>query len=280
MFTVRDNNITSSGGCLKLGRAHQVKFLNNFCEGKVGFKYSHDAQIDIDGVPGFWNEAIEISGNKITPVANDPAQDAIRVNYARGTWIHHNFLANSHAGNGSRIYQITSNAIGTRISDNYEFPPGYAAGFIIHDLGQGTIYNRPASVRVMRSLPFTVTTGQVMALAWDKEEYDTDFLHDQDSTRLTAQVDGIYRVTGNVEFDKWQAGVRQIWIVKNGKTPPGYAHANTPGLASLETRLSVSDQIPMKAGDYLQLYVYQDSGVPLNVLGTNRTSFSMSLIPQ
>lgn len=82
--------------------------------------------------------------------------------------------------------------------------------------------------------------------------------------RLTVSKAGWYAVAGSVEFATMAGGLRHIWLrVGTGTDRFGYSnHAVASSIAP--HRLSASSVIYLAAGDYVRLFVYQDSGSALN----------------
>lgn len=103
------------------------------------------------------------------------------------------------------------------------------------------------------------------ALTWDTEDYDTLSAHSTSSntSRLVAPATGIYVFNVSVAFAS-QAGnsARYLSYYKNGTQLPGW---NGKDDAS-QIPISLSREIPLSAGDYLEAFVYQNSGSNVNIL--------------
>lgn len=118
------------------------------------------------------------------------------------------------------------------------------------------------------------------------ETYDTSTIHDNSTnpSRLTVPV-GVTRIKliAKVSFDNNATGNRAVLIYKNG----AYGFAGNP-----ETLVSASGGYPdalntlspaltVIAGDYFEVYAFQSSGAPLNVVGNatgDLTWFAMEII--
>ena len=115
----------------------------------------------------------------------------------------------------------------------------------------------------------TIANGTVTVLALPNETYDTASLHDPAAnTRLVAPVAGIYAITANV---KWRASgggsQRFVTLRKNGIL----SDLNTVQVAPVNSTLQftsevVSGQFALAAGDFVEVFVLQDSGAALNVV--------------
>jgi hypothetical protein len=82
-------------------------------------------------------------------------------------------------------------------------------------------------------------------------------------TRLTAPIGGIYVVTAAVEFAANATGNRQVHLYQNGSER---TRITVPSVgAGLATRVSHSDTFNMAAADYIECFVFQDSGGNLNI---------------
>tara|TARA_R110000868_G_scaffold296804_1_gene557170 strand:+ start:227 stop:1078 length:852 start_codon:yes stop_codon:yes gene_type:complete len=105
--------------------------------------------------------------------------------------------------------------------------------------------------------------------------YDTDGFHDPatNNSRITIPtgLGGYYLVYGQVNWDANATGRRLLYIRKNGTAiyfVEGFASS-----ASIYPTNTVSIIDNFAAGDYLELFVYQNSGGSLNVLGDPAATF-------
>ncbi len=132
-----------------------------------------------------------------------------------------------------------------------------AATKVILGLGQGA--------RVNRSTAQTLTTAVVDYVSFDTEEWDTDTIWEgvTNPTRFTCKTIGKYLVIGEVSFVSNVTGRRILAISLNRTTTPGGCEVATN---LLERHLmQVSTICNLAVNDYIELYVYQNSGGDLNL---------------
>ena len=131
--------------------------------------------------------------------------------------------------------------------------------------------------------------GLPTTLRFNDEMYDTASLHSTGSNnpRLTAPVDGIYVITGAVQwFDDGDGdGWRSLFISLNGKpaslgsTISAPAAAAVPVVNGADTHQVATTQARLSAGDFVELTVWQNSGESkLIKCCTNRPEFSMAWV--
>jgi len=117
-----------------------------------------------------------------------------------------------------------------------------------------------------------------VTLAFNAERYDTDTIHDNstNNSRLTATTAGIYLITASVEFDGSASGNRWLVVELNGTTKlAGHISRHSDGDT---TYMSISTIYSLSATDYVEVYVYQNSGGPLNIRSTGNLSPEFSMI--
>lgn len=108
------------------------------------------------------------------------------------------------------------------------------------------------SVRVYHSTTQSATGSTDNALAFDTESYDNASMHDTSSnnSRLTAPVDGVYLIVGNVEWTT-STGTYYLKIRVNGSTIiANHRHdgtANNPGEVQTIYALSATDYVELIA---------------------------------
>ena len=161
-------------------------------------------------------------------------------------------------------------------------------------------------VRVYNSSNITITNATWMTLTFDSERWDTNNLHDINSntSRLTAPNDGVYLIECMGRFDANTTGVRSTFLIvnANGNVNNGTTIACTgiPALATgaptsiqqdkdgpivmaspTKSPFMVSSIYQLTTGDYVECFVYQNSGVNLAVLPVNANSpeFMMVRMP-
>ncbi len=114
-----------------------------------------------------------------------------------------------------------------------------------------------------------ITNVTVTALTWDQEAVDTAGLHSvaSNTSRITPLEAGVYVVVANITWATGGAGTRQQQIRLNGATVTTIAgHVfNT----SVNAGGTVADILRFNGStDYVEVYVYQDSGGTTSVLNS------------
>jgi hypothetical protein len=109
-------------------------------------------------------------------------------------------------------------------------------------------------------------SGLWTALTFNSERYDTDNMHSLtvNTGRLTSRRAAKYFITGHVEWAVSANLDRTIGIRLNGATRIG--EHNTESFATYEVIQSVATIYDLGVGDYVELFVFQNSGAALNVL--------------
>lgn len=120
-------------------------------------------------------------------------------------------------------------------------------------------------------------------LNWTAESYDNNSMHNNaaDTGRLSCQSDGLYFVEFKCNFDVNTTGVRKIMMrLNSGASDVGGTHLGTwneDGIASNQTTVAGGRGVVMATGgtnDYVELFGYQDSGAPLDIISGAATSFA------
>lgn len=136
------------------------------------------------------------------------------------------------------------------------------------------------------------TTVEFDTERWDtgaNSSYANGFWDSGTPTRLTAPVSGNYIITGHVEFasgeiaDGSERGIR-IRHARSAAVTTIAWHSHPPvpaGQSSATTRMSIATAFWMRAGDYVILQVYQDSGgaLTINALEAYSPEFTISRVP-
>lgn len=98
---------------------------------------------------------------------------------------------------------------------------------------------------------------------WEAESYDTDSNFDLTGNRYNCPVAGYYQVSVAVSFASNPTGDRGVMIYKNGTV---YAMGSFVAASSSRgTTVTVSTDVSADVGDYIEIYVWQNSGVALNI---------------
>lgn len=108
----------------------------------------------------------------------------------------------------------------------------------------------------------SINSGDVTALTWDTEDFDTaGFWSAGSATRLTTTVGGFYLILGAAAWDTNTTGGRALDIRKNGTTTitSVFHAANNP---CRQTLSALNQCVP---GDYFEITAFQDSGAARTV---------------
>lgn len=104
-------------------------------------------------------------------------------------------------------------------------------------------------------------------ITFDAEAWDNNALHStvSNTSRMVAPVNGKYRVTATVAFAGNLTGYRAINFRVNGSATNRYgSDARTP--VNGATTVTTSAEIKLNAGDYVEVWAWQNSGAPLALL--------------
>ena len=137
------------------------------------------------------------------------------------------------------------------------------------------------AARAYKTSTQTIANVTWTAVTWDVEEFDTNGFIDLSShnTRITIPEDGYYVVGGTIGFDANNTGLRLLTIRINGDSTDRHAYhtANAYGASAYGIVLSSSTILQLSSGDYVEMFVYQDSGGNLDTQhvsnGDGRSAF-------
>lgn len=129
-----------------------------------------------------------------------------------------------------------------------------------------------------RAYAYKTADGALANTTWDAinlgaEAYDSQALHDNvtSNSRLTAPESGLYNITAHLTFATNSGGVRGLDIRKNANAVQtggtDLALVIIAGNGTTEARLIATVDVQLVAGDYCEVFAYQSSGAPLNVIG-------------
>ena len=170
------------------------------------------------------------------------------------------------AGNDARLSdsRTPSGTAGGGLTGTYPNPT-IAGGAV----GTANFSGSIPAVRVSRSAGELIPDNHFTALTFDTEDYDTADLHSTttDTSRLTAPVAGIYRVSALLNWNENPNGDRVVVLARNGffGSPP--VQNQQQGIPDRPVTAEVSTEIKLAAGDYVEWIVFQRSGGPLNTFG-------------
>jgi hypothetical protein len=141
----------------------------------------------------------------------------------------------------------------------------------------GTLWTqapRFTGARVRRDAALSINSGVNTAVEFDTVLFDQGDLFDTDnSTRLTARTGGWYAMGFNVAFAANGTGVRAAFIQTSTGALPVFSQI--PGTAGGLAILAGAGVWQLERGDYIELYLGQDSGGSLAI--TVASSWSPSL---
>jgi hypothetical protein len=112
--------------------------------------------------------------------------------------------------------------------------------------------------------------------SFDAEFYDPQSMHSPASpTKLSAPVSGIYLITAEITWDISAAGtVRAAWVISNSS---GFLQSDFRSpVTGNGTTNNLSIPFLLNAGEYVEIYVFQDSGGPLNTMSGTLTNFTLT----
>lgn len=134
-----------------------------------------------------------------------------------------------------------------------------------------------SSVHVINTVSIPNVTFQ--KVNFESKNYDYTNSLDLTNDRFTAPSSGLYRVSGYVNMAVG-TGIRAVTLYKNGS---GIATLNaTVGVSGsgFSGALPFAHEIELVAGDYLEIFAYQDSGGSSNIVGNFDINFSKIQSPQ
>lgn len=143
------------------------------------------------------------------------------------------------------------------------------------------IHGKPGA-RVYNGSAVTLTTNTETAIPLDSELWDSGGWHSTSSsnTRVTVDKPGMYLVSATLAYAGHATGYRDLQIRLNGGATP-IQKSSRPGVsASFATYVDTAFVYKLNAGDYLEMYAYQNSGGNLDVMsgGGYRPSLTVQLI--
>lgn len=130
------------------------------------------------------------------------------------------------------------------------------------------------TARIYNSGNLSINNATATALTFDSERWDTAALHSTavNTSRLTAPVAGRYQVSATVRFDANATGVRWVFFRLNGATDYASHLIQAVTTGGNPTDIAVSTLVNLAVNDYMECFVYQDSGGALNVAAAGNFS--------
>lgn len=137
----------------------------------------------------------------------------------------------------------------------------------------------PPKVRAYNSANISCNNAASTLLTLDSERFDTDTMHSTsvNTGRITFTTAGTYMVTGRAAFASGAGAYRELKLSLGAATT---LDLDTRGVAGggNYTTLIVSTLYAFTAGQYVELYAYQDSGGALNVVNVGNYSPEFSAV--
>lgn len=151
---------------------------------------------------------------------------------------------------------------------------GGTDGTIINNAEKTTIYDQiddatdHPGCNVENSAVQSISSGSFTALTFDTEDSDPNNMHSTavNTSRVTIATakDGVYLLVGFTSFAANAAGVRSGYFKKNGATILGPQVNYANGGAGDGVSVHCSFITALVATDYIEFFVYQNSGGNLN----------------
>lgn len=121
------------------------------------------------------------------------------------------------------------------------------------------------SARAFRTGAQSIPDTTVTKVEFNGITHDTNGAFDDVTNyRYTVPVSGFYAMYSMIYFSANGTGFRSIMLKKNGSTPFLANSGNSPSASSVDT-FTVSDVRYLLAGDYIEVFVQQNSGGALNI---------------
>lgn len=136
--------------------------------------------------------------------------------------------------------------------------------------------NRPHAVLRRITSNQLVSSSTNTPIFWNGEDLDTDGGHSNvtNPSRYTVATAGYYHLSAVVIWGTNGNGYRQIYVAKNGDTTSRYGMTYTfvRGVSGAQICMSTSVVLGLQAGDYIEVWGYQNSGGSLDVAVSNADS--------
>lgn len=123
----------------------------------------------------------------------------------------------------------------------------------------------PPACSVSNAAVTVASSVTLAALAADTEQYDNDSMHStvSSNSRITIQTAGRYEIGCVVKYSASASGNRSTVFKVNGTT--SYNVDLRTGTGTNTTAISGSRTLVLAAGDYVEVFMFQNSGGDLDV---------------
>ena len=118
------------------------------------------------------------------------------------------------------------------------------------------------AARVYNNADISIPSATYVTLTYNSEYYDVGGLHSTSSNtgRMTAPVAGKYLIISQIAWAANANGIRYQKIVKNGVSTNVLAETQLPVPGSNEQYVQIMTEVNLNAGDYVEVWVWQNSG--------------------
>lgn len=144
------------------------------------------------------------------------------------------------------------------------------AGSVIGPTGPTGTMPSVARARVTKSGLQSITDNTITSVLWDTEEYDTNTFHSTSTNTsrivIPSGLDGVYMASYTVVFNGTASQISSAWMLKNA-AGNRQAFGQAKNDATNGIGITGSASIPLSVGDYLEVMVFQNSGVALDCGG-------------
>lgn len=163
--------------------------------------------------------------------------------------------------------------------------PSFSAGQVLtaSQLNQFTtwcnFWQTPPICRASRSVDSSnLSSGAWHLVTFDQDDIDNDNMHStvSSTSRITIQTSGYYEITAHPHWNNNSTGSREAYIYKNNNgdetlsTGTGLYNSAVPASTNFGTTIPMPPLITsFTAGDYIELYMYQNSGTTLSIAGSS-----------
>jgi hypothetical protein len=133
---------------------------------------------------------------------------------------------------------------------------------------------RVVAARVTSTDVTSIASSGTAILVWNGSTYDTHGA--VSSNKFTAPISGKYKVLVNVNFNASANTINQyieMRIRKNGATYPSYSTQFIQTATSVRLQQTLSDTIDLNAGDYIDVYVNNQTGTAKVPSGTANDNY-------
>jgi len=212
-----------------------------------------------------------------TVAMNSASTTTITVNtglFAAGDTV---FIQNRGAG----VCTVTAGTATVASAGSLALPENDAGILYFTSASAATFYDfiqaASASAFVGCQVQFTgtqsIANDAYTAVTWNTENFDTDAMHSlvTNTSRITiaSGKDGYYWIYGFVNYEN-QTGRRILAIRKNGAETIGFEVGITASSPNTNPCVGVYQVLDLDAGDYLELFTYQNSGGSINIASFNQ----------